>query len=191
MLAFCGASAFALNYAEINVNDRDLELSGKLDMGQMINSVTPDTVFLGLKYLNGHAKHSEHDNADVKYYAEFNFLMQKEIQNSGLTVGLGIKLNRTELGNLDFISAPLGIEASYKIPATQYIPMYIGGEIYHAPSVLSFEDAETFMEYRVHFDLEVIQNGRITVGYRSMDTNYNQADFHYNRSIYAGFKFGF
>lgn len=191
MLAFCGASAFALNYAEINVNDKDLEFSGKLDMGQIIDSVAPDTVFVGLRYLDGHAKHSGDENAKVKSYVDLNFLMQRALSNSGLTIGLGLKFNKTELGKQNFSSLPLGIEASYKIPTTQFIPMYIGGTIYHAPSVLSFEDAEKFLEYRVNFDLEVIQNGRITVGYRSLDTNYKLGDFNYNKSIYAGFKFGF
>ncbi|MDD2790490.1 MAG: YfaZ family outer membrane protein [Sulfurimonas sp.] len=191
MLTLCGVSAFALNYAEINVNDSDLELSGKLDMGQMIHSVTPNTVFLGLKFLDVDAKHSENDNAKVKSYGEVNFLMQKEIARSGLTIGLGIKLNKTELNDKSFMSAPLGIEARYKIPASDYIPMYIGGTIYHAPTVLSFEDAENYMEYRAHFDLEVIQNGCITLGYRSIDTNYDTYNFNYNKSVFVGFKFGF
>ncbi|MBA3026387.1 MAG: hypothetical protein FP820_08260 [Sulfurimonas sp.] len=191
MLALCGASAFALNTAEINVNDSDLELSGKLDMGQVIDSVEPNTVFLGLRFLDANKKHSENENADIKSYSELNFLMQKEIARSGLSIGLGVKLNSTKLENKDFVSAPLGLEASYRIPASEYIPMYLGGSIYHAPSVLSFQDAENFMEYRVNFDLEVIKNGRVTIGYRSLDTNYDTFNFNYTKAVYVGFKFAF
>ncbi|DAB29891.1 MAG TPA: hypothetical protein CFH84_07035 [Sulfurimonas sp. UBA12504] len=191
MLTLYGVSAFALNNAEINVNDSDLELGAKLDMGQVIQSVTPNTVFLGLKFMDVDAKHSEDENIKVKSYGELNFLMQKEIAHSGLSVGLGVKLNKTEIGNKSFASAPLGIEASYRLPASDYIPMYVGGALYHAPAVLSFEDAENFMEYRVHFDLEVVQNGNITLGYRSINTNYDTYNFNYNKSVYVGFKFGF
>jgi uncharacterized membrane protein len=195
MLALCGASAFALNTAEINVNDSDLELIGKLDMGQVINSVEPNTVFLGLRFLDANKKHSENENADIESYSELNFLMQKQIARSGLSVGLGVKVNTTKLANQDFVSIPLGLEASYRIPASEYIPMYLGGSVYHAPSALSFEDAENFMEYRVNFDLEVIKNGRVTIGYRSLDTNYNTNgytyNFNYNKSAYVGFKFAF
>lgn len=191
MLALCGASAFALNTAEINVNDSDLELSGKLDMGQLSNSVEPNTVFLGFRFLDANKKHSEDEKADINSFAELNFLMQKQIARSGLSIGLGVKVNNTKLGNQDFISVPLGLEVSYRIPASEYIPMYIGGSIYHAPSVLSFQDAENFMQYRVNFDLEVIKNGRITIGYRSLDTNYKTLNFNYNQAAYAGFKFAF
>lgn len=191
MLTLCGVSAFALNTAEINVNDKDLELMGKLDMGQVIDSVEPNTVFFGLRFLDANKKHSEYENADIDSFAELNFLMLKEIGRSGFSVGLGVKANSTKMGNKDFVSVPLGIEASYKIPASEYIPMYVGGSIYHAPSVLSFEDAENFMEYRVNFDLEVIKNGRVTVGYRSLDTNYDTFNFNYNKSVYVGFKFAF
>jgi hypothetical protein len=191
MLALCGASAFALNTAEINVNDSDLELMGKLDMGQVINSVEPNTVFLGLRFLDANKKHSEDENADMDSYAELNFLMQKQIAHSGLSIGLGVKVNSTKAFNQDFVSVPLGLEVSYKIPASEYIPMYIGGSIYHAPSVLSFQDAENFMEYRLNFDLEVIKNGRVTIGYRSLDTNYDTFNFNYNKSAYVGFKFAF
>lgn len=195
MLTLCGVSAFALNTAEINVNDTDLELIGKLDMGQMINSVEPNTVFLGLRFLEADEKHSEYENADIESFVELNFLMLKQIARSGFSVGLGVKANSTKLDNKDFVSVPLGLEASYKIPASEYIPMYVGGSIYHAPSVLSFEDAENFMEYRVNFDLEVIKNGRVTIGYRSLDTNYetnnDTYNFNYNKSAYVGFKFAF
>jgi len=195
MLTLCGVSAFALNTAEINVNDTDLELIGKLDMGQMINSVEPNTVFLGLRFLEADEKHSEYENADIESFVELNFLMLKQIARSGFSIGLGVKANSTKLDNKDFVSVPLGLEASYKIPASEYIPMYVGGSIYHAPSVLSFEDAENFMEYRVNFDLEVIKNGRVTIGYRSLDTNYetnnDTYNFNYNKSAYVGFKFAF
>jgi hypothetical protein len=195
MLTLCGVSAIALNTAEINVNDTDLELMGKLDMGQMINSVEPNTVFLGLRFLEADEKHSEYENADIESFVELNFLMLKQIARSGFSVGLGVKANSTKLGNKDFVSVPLGLEASYKIPASDYIPMYVGGSIYHAPSVLSFQDAENFMEYRVNFDIEVIKNGRVTIGYRSLDTNYetnnDTYNFNYNKSAYVGFKFAF
>lgn len=191
MLTLCGVSAFALNTAEINVNDSDLELSGKLDMGQVMNSVEPNTVFIGLKFLDADQKKSENENANIDSYAEINFLMQKEVGRSGLSLGLGMKVNATKGFDQTFISAPLGLEASYKLPASEYIPMYVGGSIYHAPSVLSFEDAENFLEYRATFDLEVIKNGRVTIGYRSLDTNYKTFNFNYTKAVYVGFKFGF
>jgi len=53
------------------------------------------------------------------------------------------------------------------------------------------ENAKNFLEYRVSFDMEVIEHGNITVGYRSIQTNYVARDMSYNKSAYIGFKFAF
>ena len=67
----------------------------------------------------------------------------------------------------------------------------INASVYYAPSVLSFSDADSYFETRISYDIEVIDNGKITLGYRKMDTNYDAGDFTYNDSWYAGFKFSF
>ena len=187
LMSVCAASAFALHTAEININDKDLEVSGQFDMGQFIDAVEPDTMFVGATFLNADAENSDNDNADIDPYFEASFLMMKDMGDSGFRLGLGGKLNYTK----DFSSLPLGVEASYKIPADKLIPMYINAEVYYAPSVLSFSDADSYFETRVSFDAEVIDNGKISVGYRKMDTNYESADFTYNDSWFIGFKFSF
>jgi len=58
--------------------------------------------------------------------------------------------------NDNFISMPLGAEIDYRIPASDLIPMYVGASLYYAPSVLSLSDADNFLEYRIHYDIEVI-----------------------------------
>jgi hypothetical protein len=119
--------------------------------------------------------------------------MQKSVGNNGLSLGLGIKANYTRLYSDDFLSVPLGIESKYKLPVGIFIPIYIGGSVYYAPRVLSFANAENFLEYRLIFDLEVIPNGMLRVGYRSLDTNYavDTGTYKYNESFYGGFKFLF
>ncbi len=190
MMALCAVSAFAMHSAEININDADLEIAAKLDMGQFNQNVEPDTVFLGGKFFNADAKHSSDRNAKIDPYAEVNFLMQKEIGNSGMRFGLGVKLNYTK----NYSTAPLGLEFRYTIPAPKLIPMHVSGEVYYAPSALAFSDADNFLEYRISYDVEIINNGAVTVGFRDLETNYDSAaggDFTYNKSWFAGFKFSF
>ncbi|MFT5662383.1 MAG: hypothetical protein ACI9TV_003033 [Sulfurimonas sp.] len=188
LLAASFASAFALNSVEININDKDLELAASIDMSQMNDTVEPDTVFLGVKFL-----HADYTNGDINSssnmddYIEVSFLMKRDF-SSNLEIGLGMKLNATK----NFASIPLGGEARYSLNTE--LPMYVGGSFYYAPSVLCMSDAKSFLEYRVHFDIEVIENALITVGYRSIDTNYEKPvaqDINYNSSFYAGFKFEF
>ncbi|WP_345992918.1 hypothetical protein [Sulfurimonas sp. HSL-1716] len=198
LLSVSVAAAFAMHGVDININDKDLELGGRLDMGQFNDTVEPNTVFLGVRYLKGNEDHSDFSSNDNAYY-EISFLMQKEVSNNGLSMGLGVKANYTKAringSNRDFTSVPLGVEAEYKLPVKDVVPLYLDGALYYAPEVLCMNDAEKFFEYRVNFDAEVIQNGRITLGYRSLDTNYDVAgstvNKNYNHSVYLGFKFQF
>ena len=189
IIAFLAVSAFAMHSGEININDKDLELSARLDMGQFNDSIEPDTMFVGGKFLNADKKNSSDNPQSLDPYYEVNFLMMREIGNKGMSMGMGAKVNHTK----NYTTIPLGLEFSYKIPATDLIPMYLNGSLYYAPSVLSFSDADDFLEYRISYDMEVIENGFVTVGYRNIDTNYDVAHgtLNYNSSFYIGFKIGF
>lgn len=115
-----------------------------------------------------------------------NFLMQKNV-STDFRLGLGVKLNHTK----EFTSAPLGLEAAYKLPVSSSVPFYINASVYVAPEVLSFDKADSFLEYRAGLEVEAIKNGFILVGYRHLDTNYEERDVEYNDSIYFGLKFLF
>jgi len=160
-----------------------------MDMGQFNDTVDPNTIFIGAKWLKVNAKHSQESNVYIDPYFEVSLLMMQDIKRTPFRLGLGIKLNRTK----DFASAPLGIEAAFLIPARDLIPMRINGAVYYATPVLSFRDADNFFEARIALDIEVIKNGNVTVGYRNIETNYqtNNGNFRYNRSAYIGFKLNF
>lgn len=197
LISIITASAFAMHGVDININDKDLEFGAALDMGQFVNTVEPNTVFVGARYLKGNEDHSDFRENNNAFY-EASFLMQKAISGSDVTIGLGVKANHTKAdlgGNRDFTTIPLGVELGYKLPVATPVPLYLGGKLYYAPEVLSMNDAQSFLEYRVNLDIEVIPNGRITLGYRNIDTNYDVAgvthNVNYNRSAYAGFKFQF
>ncbi|SFV64692.1 hypothetical protein MNB_SM-4-1436 [hydrothermal vent metagenome] len=193
LITAMGISAFALHTAEININDRDLELGVKFDMGQFNETIEPNTVFMGGRFLNAQKENSEVENGgsltDINPYFEVNFLMKRAIGDMGMSVGMGAKLNYTK----DFSSLPLGLEFEYTVPTKELVPMFVYGSVYYAPGALSFSDAKDFLEYRMSFDIEMIENGRVTIGYRNINTNYKTAidNVVYNDSFYAGFKFAF
>jgi len=193
LLTATAISAFALHTAEININDRDLELNAKFDMGQFNDSVEPNTIFVGGKFLSGQKKNSSVESGgnltNIDPYFEANFLMKKAIGETGMSFGMGAKLNYTK----DFSSLPLGLEFEFAIPAEKLVPMYVYGSVYYAPSALSFSGAKDFLEYRIAYDVELIENGRVTIGYRNINTNYDTAlgNVVYNESFYLGFKFAF
>jgi hypothetical protein len=192
LITFGWVSLFALHTAEININQDDLELRGNLDIGQINYSVEPNTTFVGVRLVNGDEAHSDREGAKNGSYVDINFLLKNQTPVRGLSFGLGVKVNYADSFSQDFVSIPLGIEAIYRLPISSSIPIYIGGSIYYAPSVLSLADASDFLEYRLNLDIAVIKNGYITIGYRSMDTDYETiGDYNYNSSGYIGFKFSF
>ena len=186
LFAILTSSLFAMHSAELNINDADLELSTRFDVGQFNENVEPDTTFVGLKFLNADSKNSSNKFFAIEPYYEANFLTSRAVEGSGLRVGMGIKVNYTK----KYTAVPLGLEVQYTL-FKKTVPMYLNASAYYAPASLSFADADSFLEYRVSYDIEIIKNGHISLGYRNIDTNYNGYTFTYNRSWYSGFRFSF
>ncbi|WP_457749259.1 YfaZ family outer membrane protein [Sulfurimonas sp.] len=185
LTAVSAATAFAMNSASININNEDLELSANLDIGQFNENVTPETMFVGVRFLD--ADNSNTINNDALY--ELSFLMKKEMAESALNVGLSVKANYTK----DYASLPLGITFEYGLPSVTVVPMSLHADVYYAPKVLAFKNADKYFEYRVEYDAEVIEHGYVIVGYRHITTDYNdvRGNFTYNASAYIGFNFEF
>jgi hypothetical protein len=193
LLSLATVSAFAMHTFELNINDKDLGVALKLDMGQFTN-VEPGTTFIGAKYLKADASHSDFTNDnDFHSFYEVNFLKTKEIADSGISLGLGMKVNYTEQNTQTYSSVPLGFEGIYVIPNMKIIPITVNVSAYYAPEVLSMEDAHGYYEYGMNVRFEVIENGLIVVGYRNMNISYNSSNdyMNYNNSGYVGFKFAF
>lgn len=191
-------SVYAMHSAEININEKDLELGLNIDMGQYNRNVEPGTTFAGIKYLNANDENSANKNGvpvNTKYFGEVSFLIKQEIKNTGLKFGLGVKANTSQVEDEVFMSIPIGIDLSYKLPLKNFIPIELGAVLYYAPQSLSFLDAESYVERRFGLNAEVIERGSIFFGYRDIDTNYKindvRHDINYNKAGYFGFKFEF
>ena len=194
LITAASISAFAMNSAELNINDKDLEAKFSLDLGQVNKNVEPNTTFVSFRALKASNDHSSDNNVEIKNFYETNFLMIREVKNSGIKAGIGVKLNYTANSNNDtFISIPLGLEVRYTMPTE--IPVTLGANIYYSPESLSFEKANSFTEYRFYANVELIENASILAGYRNIDTEYdvnnNKTSINLNNSVYFGFKFKF
>ena len=186
-------SAFALHTAEININNKDLEAGMQLDIGQFNRRVEPNTMFVGARFLNADDAHSSDSLSFLDPYYEANFLVMREIGSYGIRFGMGIKLNYMQVANKDFSSLPLGIELGYHLPILREIPITANASLYYAPEVLSFMDSTNYLDYRINFDIELIKNAGLTLGYRNINFSTGAASnsFNYNSSAYFGFKVKF
>ena len=189
LITTLSVGAFAMHLGELNINERDLEVGAKFDLGQFNDTIEPNTMFLGAKFLNADQENSD-ANETIEPYSEVNFLIMNKIGDNGMKLGLGVKFNYTQ----DFSSLPLGIEFAYTIPAKELIPMTLNGSIYYAPQSLSFSEGKDFLEYRASYDVEIIKNAAVTIGFRKINTTYKvdkSGVVNYNTSWFAGFKINF
>jgi len=163
----------------ININDEDLELTTSIDLNRF-GGYSESTVFT----IDADLLHTENDNLlGVGVSAE------SQMQGlEGLTMGIGLKTVTTE----DYFALPLLLKASYALPFDSVIPTTsLGGYIAYAPSVLSFSDADEYLEWRVQLDMEVVNNIHLFTGYRDINTDYKTGSFNFNDSFYGGFKLDF
>lgn len=183
------SSAFAAHQLEANINNREVEGSIRLDMGRMGNAMS--NAYIGARILNGDNNNSK-TIADPDPLMEASFLVIRPLQGvPGLKVGLGVKGEYTKFDGNVYTALPVGIEAELRLPLNTPFPFYLGGALYYAPSFLCFRDADSYMETRVHLDAEPITNGRLEVGYRTIDTDVKDRSVTYNEAWYFGMRLDF
>jgi hypothetical protein len=182
-------SAFAAHQVEVNVNNQEVEAQVRFDVGQM-NNVMNNT-YIGARFLNGDTSNSRtFESADP--LAELSFMIMRPFQGvSGLNMGLGIKGEFTKVDDNRYMALPLGVEADMRVLPNIPVPMFVGGALYYAPSALSFKEGDEYLEGRIHLDIEPIDNGRIELGYRKIDTDLKSRDVTYNSTWYFGFRLDF
>lgn len=189
LCAMIANSAFAAHQLEINVNDKDLEGQLRLDMNRMGNVM--EGTYIGARFLNGDNNNSQ-TIANPDPLMEVSFMVQRPVRGvPGLKLGLGVKGEYVKFDGYTYAAIPLGAEAELELPLNTPFPFYIGGALYYAPSSLSFQDGDAYMESRIHLDIEPIDNGRLVVGYRKIDTDLENRNVTYNDSWYFGFKLYF
>lgn len=187
--ALITTGAFAAHQIEANVNDQEVEGQIRLDMGRMGNAMS--NTYIGARFLNGDNNNS-HTIADPDPLMEVSFMVMRPVQGvPGLKLGLGMKAEYTKIDGSSYAAVPLGAEAELRLPLNTPFPFYLGGALYYAPSVLTFKEGDGYFETRIHLDAEPIENGRLEVGYRQIDTDLKSRNVTYNDAWYFGLRLDF
>ncbi len=193
-LMLTGSLSYGMHEFELNINNKDLDLHLNLDMGQFNDMIEPDSFMLTARLMK-----SDIDNSRLPYgqdpnvLGEVGFLVQSTSAAApGLMMGMGLKLVYTPLDKQSISALPIGVITDYTLPLDIVIPLHIGGEFYFAPEVLAFESSTRYMEYQANFDIELMERGLLTMGYRGLETPTKaMGDAYYNRAYFVGFKFKF
>lgn len=163
----------------LNINDEDLEVSASIDLNALTYYSDSTSYTLDGSYL-----HTDGDNLTTVGVSAESTLQGVE----GLALGLGIRSVFAD----DFIAIPFFAKVKYTLPFNDSIPTTsLATSLAYAPSVLSFSDAESYTEFRVEANMEVITNVHLFTGYRNIDTEYDTYDRTFNNSFYGGMKLSF
>ncbi len=104
---------------------------------------------------------------------------------------VGVRTVVTSHSGDDFFAIPILFGFKHKVYSGNIPIGTLGAKVLYAPSPLSFQDADSYTEYRIEATMQIIENVEIYAGYRNIDTNYQDYDFTYNDAGYLGFRFVF
>lgn len=175
--------SFALLHAQssigLDINNEDLEVRAAIDLNTFADYSDSTTYLADGYYLN-----TKDGNLFALGLSGENALQGVE----GLTLGFGARFVFAD----NFTALPLFGKARYTLPLIDTIPTTsIAASFAYAPSVLTFSDGESYTEFRLEADMEVIQNIHLFAGYRNLDTEYKTYNKTFNDSFYGGMKLSF
>lgn len=163
----------------LNINSDDLEVAASIDLNALTYYSDSTSYTLDASYL-----HTDGDNLTTLGVSAQNTFQGVE----GLALGFGAKF----IFASDFLALPLFAKAKYTLPLNDMIPTTsLSTSLAYAPSVLTFRDGESYTEFRIEADMEIITNIHLFTGYRNIDTEYDTHDKTFNNSFYGGMKLSF
>ena len=168
----------AQNGLSININDEDVELEGRRAIKALGGYESSTTYLVG-----GTLLHTKKDTLATLSFEGINTLQGAPF----IEVSLGLKAVITQ----DYLTLPFSIGANYHLPSSFFNDAMIGFLWAYAPSALSFNDAKSYSEMRFEGSIEVVEKISLTLGYRSIDTDYRNADIQFNKGWYVGMRFAF
>jgi len=187
-------TVFAQSAAGINVNKDDLEIEGTLDSRNLAMLQTSSTIFLGdFNLIN-----IEDDNKKATLVGAGLGATNKleGVDGVELTFGAKFILSHTEDNKKDidkwFSAMPLTAMVRYSFPPLMFNipPIALEGKILYAPGALSFGDSDSYSEFRVSGDIEMIESVKIYAGYRNIVTGYpTDTNYIFSNGFYGGLKF--
>ena len=174
--------AFAQNEIEANINEDSYEISVDAYLNDYYMLNDNSKYFLGFKVLG-----VDKDSQENKKLWSMNAKVMNQSSNGyGFNFGLGLK-GLVADADKDMSVVAFGIFVEYAF----YDALNINASYHYAPEVLTFSGGKNYKETRIALDYELVNNGFITVGYRDIETEFDDSNVNFDDSAYAGFKFKF
>lgn len=165
---------------DVNMNDTSVQLQYRASMGH-------DT--LGRSELHFGYLYANKNNS----FGDLGILVQDEVGSNapGVTVGVGLKGVIARSQN-NFNATALAIGGLVRFAPFTDTRFGISGLVYLSPNIVTFGDADRFIETGVKLDYEVIPQAVVYLGYRKIKFNLNAgSDGTLNEGVNVGVKISF
>jgi hypothetical protein len=181
ILLLINLQVFAMDRASfgLNINTDDLEVEGRTSLSFTTNDPTYRNFFVDANLIN----------SDETLFGFGVFVENSPINYQNIAFSIGLRTIFSKDDGDSFTAIPIIVGAKARMYLGNLPKSNLGLKFAYAPSPLSFQDADSYFEYRIEVDMSIIENINVYLGYRSIDTNYEKKDLSYNSSLYVGFKF--
>ncbi len=168
----------------LNINSEDLEVEGSMSLSSRTSRLEYRNFFIDANFINA----KDDTLTGIGFYVE-----NSPRGYSNLEFGVGLKSIFSKNDALDktFVAIPITVSGKARMYLGNLPKSALGIKLAYAPSPLTFSDGESYLEYRIEADMQVIDNIDIYAGYRKIDTDYKVKDISFNSGAYVGFKFLF
>ncbi len=173
--------AFERGSFGLNINDSDLEVEGRSSLANFVTNPIYRNFYIDANFIN----------ADDSLFGVGFYVENSPINYNNLLFDIGLRMIFSENEDDKFFAIPITAAAKARLYLGALPKSHLGVKLAFAPSPLTFQDADSYFEYRIEADMQIIQNVDVYVGYRHIDTDYDSHDYEFNDAVYAGFKFLF
>lgn len=133
-------------------------------------------------------------NDDDDYMLDVGLLVQgRPAGEQPTSYGLGAKAMFGSIDEPDkgFGGIGLGGKISHHIPAN--MPITLSAELFYAPSITSFRDADSVMDFTLRGEMDVLPAASLFVGYRQLEVDIEDVsdDYDLDDEFHIGMRFQF
>ena len=84
-------------------------------------------------------------------------------------LGAGIYYASVNKPSSSVAALALGLGIKYIIPGST--PVSIGGNLFYAPDITTFSDADSLLDFRIRAEVDVLPNATVFIGYRGLSVD--------------------
>ena len=173
------STATLADTVDINLRDSSVQLQYIAPMGR--DSLGSTDLHAGFLYTDKNDR-----------FGDFGILVKGSVGNwdSGITAGVGLKGVLATVNDNSAMALALGGQVRFSLPSVARTSVV--GQLYFSPNIVTYRDAERFIEAVARLEYEIIPQAAAYLGFRRISFSMiNNSDVVLDNGFHAGVKLSF